>query len=832
MSKPFKIHCKSVHRPYIAHVRADDTREPQALSDHLLSVAELCKHFAQKIGLPLPGYLLGLLHDYGKYSTKFQNYLYSIAKLLDQYCDEYIDPKYYKGKIDHSTAGAQIVWQYFSRYGHTCILYAQMLSIVLCSHHSGLIDCLSPLGDQTFAARMGKADEKTHRTECDARVEEAIRGELHALLGKPLLQEMQKSYDNIRKREELLLEQAAEKKVPYDKSNILAFKLGLLTRFLLSCLLDADRINSTEFDDSTYTFLRRQRTIPDWSVLLARLENRLAKITDEGRVHDLRREVSNHCAARGKSPKGLFTLTVPTGGGKTLASLRFALTHAQEHGLNRIIYVLPYTSIIDQNADVTRDILEQGETPGSVVLEQHSNIQPEKENWLTRMLAPNWDSPVVFTTMVQFLETLFGSGTRGARRLHTLANAVIIFDEIQTLPVRCMHMFCNAVNFLLETCGSSAVLCTATQPLLGNLPAPHKGQLDLKAGSELMPDVALMFSGLRRVRFNNHCREIMDEAAIAKLALTEVAQSGSCLIVTNTKGWAERLYTTCKLQYKGHIFYLSTSLCPAHRLKILKKLDSLLTKGEPVLCVSTQLIECGVDLSFGSVIRFAAGLDSILQAAGRCNRHGARPYGTVHIVMVSPDKEHLEFLPDIAKGREVFLRMMNEHNSQLQQPDADLTRPEIIKKYFVYYFYLQSDNMEYPAPKANPGPHLLRMLGNNNTNPGYIQETRMLQQSFTTAASLFKPIDVATQGIIVPYGRGKEIIAELCSHLEIREKKILLHEAQRYTVTVYTGFLKRLKDRRALYSPPQTDILCLYEGFYSSVFGICTESVGNMQTIF
>ena len=196
---------------------------------------------------------------------------------------------------------------------------------------------------------------------------------------------------------------------------------------------------------------------------MIRLKSHVEELQVRDPIDHLRRDISSHCREGASRGNGIYTLTVPTGGGKTLASLRFALHHAKMHGMDRVIYLIPFTSIIDQNAEVVRGILEsQGTEPGSVVLEQHSNLTPEEQSWRGKILAENWDAPVIFTTNVQFLETLFGAGTRGARRMHQLANAVLIFDEIQTLPVNCVHLFNNAINFLVEQCGSTVVLCTAT----------------------------------------------------------------------------------------------------------------------------------------------------------------------------------------------------------------------------------------------------------------------------------------------------------------------------------------------------------------------------------
>ncbi|PKO57596.1 MAG: CRISPR-associated helicase/endonuclease Cas3, partial [Betaproteobacteria bacterium HGW-Betaproteobacteria-18] len=332
-------------------------------------------------------------------------------------------------------------------------------------------------------------------------------------------------------------------------------------------------------------------------------------------VDHLRADISRHCLDAAPRECGIYTLTVPTGGGKTLASLRFALHHARAHDLDRVIYVIPYTSIIDQNADVVRQILEPGGVePGSVVLEHHSNLTPEKQNWRSKILSENWDAPVVYTTTVQLLETLFGAGTRGARRMHQLARAVLIFDEIQSLPVNCVHLFNNAMNFLADHCGSTAVLCTATQPLLDQVEA-SKGAIRILPGRELMPDKHRLFDELNRVEVLNLCKPggwSQDETVA--LSREQISDSGSCLVIVNTKKAAQVLYRLCQGDIEARVFHLSTNMCPAHRKAILDTVRARLDQELPTLCFSTQLIEAGVDVDFGAVIRYAAGLDSIAQA--------------------------------------------------------------------------------------------------------------------------------------------------------------------------------------------------------------------------
>jgi CRISPR-associated endonuclease/helicase Cas3 len=397
---------------------------------------------------------LGILHDIGKYSDEFQNYLKSAVGLLNQDEDEeFVDAAGLKGKVDHSTAGAQLVWRKLSQQGELGQIVGQMLALCIASHHSGLIDCLTSdrasLGEDRFSRRMNKTVERTHLDEVLTKIDRSILSRSHELLSKPEI--IGKMYDALK----AIMAPSPEKK---QSSQVFKQQIGLLVRFLLSCLIDADRVDTADFQRPLAASQRMRGRYPSWQVLIDRIEQYLKKLEVRYPVDHLRRDISNHCRDGASRAKGIYTLTVPTGGGKTLASLRFALHHAQRYKMDRIIYVVPFTTIIDQNAEAVRDILEEYEINQlreTVVLEHHSDLIPEEQGWREKILTENWDAPIVYTTSVQLLATLFGAGTRSARRMHQLANAVLIFDEVQALPIKCIHLFNNAINFLAQQCGSS-----------------------------------------------------------------------------------------------------------------------------------------------------------------------------------------------------------------------------------------------------------------------------------------------------------------------------------------------------------------------------------------
>lgn len=692
------------------------------------------------------------------------------------------------------------------------------------SHHSGLIDCLRTDNNGTgdsYSKRLSKDDKKTHLKECIKNVDAHILERIKTILADKLL---------IKPFEEKCREIVRKSPGKNPMSMVPQFQLGLLVRFLFSALIDGDRQDTVDSKQPKAKKYRQQGDYQSWQELIERLENKYKTFESQNRVDEIRQQISIHCRDAAERPQGLFTLTVPTGGGKTLASLRFALKHAEKHKMDRIIYVIPYTSIIDQNAQVVREILEPKECAkdqGKIVLEHHSNIGADVQSWKEKLLTENWDAPIIFTTMVQLLEALFGAGTRGARRMHQLAKAIIIFDEIQTLPVKCVHLFNNAINFLVDHCGSTVVLCTATQPLLGTVDE-KKGALKLSKENELMPNVDKLFKDLKRVNIYDRrkssgwtCTEI------AALAVEQVKQGGSCLVVVNMKKTARNIFT--EAQNNGfEIYHLSTGMCPAHRKQILSTIRRKLDNKEPLLCVSTQLIEAGVDISFRSVIRMLAGLDSIAQAAGRCNRNGGPEIGNVFVV--NPAEENLEHLEDIAAGKEKSNRVLDDYKFDSSKYDCDIIGPKMLDWYYQNYFYQQKGEMAYrvSAKMCGRDDTLLEILSTNAL--ALVREDlkkNFLRQSFMTAAKLFKSIDAPTRSVIVKYDQeGSKLVAQLCSAFEVEKQYALIKKAQQYSVNLFPHEFEKLAKQNAMYRVQEgTEIFYLDSQYYSKIAGLSLEPV-------
>lgn len=830
-------------KQFVAHVRSDG-KTCQSLEAHLHGVAKLASEFSAKFGLATHGELIGLLHDLGKYSAAFQAYIQSATGLLNQDEDEeFVDANGLRGKIDHSTSGAQFIWQHLSSKDNLAQIVGEVLALCVASHHSGLIDCLatspSTPTEDGLARRMNKADALTHLREVSGEAPTTLLDHAQQLMAQPETTSAFQIW-----LQTLLSKTPGANLDEKAKSPVFQFQLGLLVRALFSCLIDADRIDTADFEHPGRARRRLRGNYATWDILIDRLENNLAGFQPTHPIDALRQEISDHCHRAAKRDTGIYTLTVPTGGGKTLASLRFALHHARKHKLDRVIHVIPFTSIIDQNAEVARQILEpEGVEPGSVVLEHHSNLTPEEQSWRGKILSENWDAPVVYTTSVQLLETLFGAGTRGARRMHQLANSVLIFDEIQSLPVRCVHMFNNAMNFLADHCRSTVVLCTATQPLLHKIEA-CKGAIRLAPDAELMPSVRKLFDDLKRVEVIN-LRKPGGWAPeeIKALAFEQIETVGSCLLIVNTKKAAQNLYRLCREHPDAAVHHLSTSLCPAHRKVKLEEIRRRLEANPPLptLCISTQLIEAGVDVDFASAIRFAAGLDSIAQAAGRCNRNGRLECGNVYVVNPRDEDENLNMLPDILIGRQKAERVLDEYDADPKRFGGNRIGPEAMTWYYENYFFDRASEMSYAVPRREVGRDdtLLGMLSGNELAAGdYAQShgnqapQRFLRQAFMTAARTFKAIDAPSRGVIVPHGvEGRVLINALCAAYKPDQEFDLLRRAQQYSVNIMPNLLEALTKSGALREIQEgTGILFLADPrYYSEEFGLSETPEGLME---
>ena len=768
------------------HIRDDGF--VQTLEDHLKGTAELAESFTSSIGLEDVGKVVGLIHDLGKASVEFRDYIIGVSNSK-------------RGDVDHSTAGAQLIHARdvpLSKDNLALCVARQMMELAIISHHSGMIDCISPDGIDVFKKRIEKDLKKTHFDESIESLDQSIMCEVESRLPSAEL--------SLSRMIEDLIQSSRDESVK--DSGVL--RLGLLSRFILSCLIDADRIDTSCFMDGS-TIVHRET---DWRELSHKLDDFLSSMVGTDVVSKTRARVSNACRDASGLGKGLFSLSVPTGGGKTLASLRFALSHAQNNGMARIIYVAPYTTIIEQNAAVVRRILES-DTGQDLVLECHSsidvheNVGGERYHWSG--ISDNWDAPVIFTTMVQFLEAIYGSGTKRIRRMHNIANSIIIFDEIQTVPIKTVYLFNEAVNFLIGTCGCSVVLCTATQPVLD-----RDLEFVLRNGTEIIEDVEGLSNDLRRTEISVfedgrvlHIDEICD------LVVNSINKSDSLLVVVHNIRMARVIHLRLRDRLDSVLAYhLSTDMCPVHRKNILNEMMRNIGSSK-VLCVSTQLIEAGVDVDFNMVIRCMAGLDSIVQAAGRCNRNGKLDNrGKVLVVKTDED---LGKLPEILEGRRCTEQVIAEGYS-------DLLSTEAMSRYFELYFYRRRDHMWYDV--GNSDTSLFDMLSKNvSAVRSYMSQNHnrppeeVLRQSFSEANSIFNVIE-QRDSIVIPYDDvARNAICTLSSDSNDSDRLRAIRVLQSYSVNTFM-LSSMVSSGMAYEVSPGSGIFCLVDGYYDNEYGV------------
>ncbi|WP_276859073.1 CRISPR-associated helicase Cas3' [Limosilactobacillus ingluviei] len=762
---------------YIAHTATEQGNEDQLLKDHLQRSQALAEGFASGTGLTKTAGLLALLHDVGKYSDKFQAYIHKAKQ----------DPASVKrGSVDHATAGGQILLHAFDEP-----YLGQLVSNVLISHHNtlGIKDYLATPENSPFLDRIDKPIDDLPTIKQRFYTEVMAAPSFQILVDK-VAQELQQYLENVRQEIEKVYHNEAE--CDEELRRVIFFTQKTLS----SILIDADRTDTMAFEEGKVADCADRTTlfVTYHKKLLARLRA-FGEPTTE--INKLRNRLSEQCDDFAERGDGIYTLSSPTGAGKTIASLRYALHEAAKNKKRQIIYVIPYTSIIEQNAQVFRNLLNGDPDDDTNILEFHSNVAKKSdstrdgdENDIDRLdlAESSWDSPIIVTTMVQFLNTIFAKGTKNARRFHNLLNAVLVFDEIQNLPLRTTKLFNAAINYLATYGHSDILLCTATQPSLDRL----TDGIRLSKDHELIPDLTDTFEKFRRVEIINRSNKQMDADELADLLQEVYAKTHSVLAIVNTKGATRVIYDRLEDQVPG-AYHLSTNMCPVHRKNVLKEIKQRLKEGKPTLCISTQLIEAGVDISFKTVVRSLTGVDSIAQAAGRCNRNGELTVGQVYLVDPMPALERLTKLPEIDRAKGVTETLLYKLD-QL----TDLLNPNWVQRYFERYYHEQAAYLGYPCHECPRRLDLYSMLTGSQIlkESDYQQERELMWAGDAeTIARHFEVIPGDTVGVLVPYQKGKDLIYDLNgtpSDLTIQNLKDLFHRAQPYLVNVYQNQLNNL----------------------------------------
>jgi len=719
----------------------------QLLADHSRQVAELAR---QLMRLAQPGnermqddaHVAGLLHDLGKFQSEWQQWAREYQRRKSREVPQQAightnyDPRQEEDRRlsdevsqsvgkrpNHASTGAQVAWE----------RKAYHVALAVAGHHAGL-------------KAVTQLKQQIHRD-------------------KPEIDAVLKAASDPRELGDLLTALRLE---PPDISGNDICKVEMQIRLLFSCLIDADRLDSSGkvAYESSWNPNELLKQVCDHV-------DRLAKRPGDRRVRHLRSAVFHRCLSQADNPQGVFTLTVPTGGGKTLASMAFALKHATRHHLRRVIMVIPYINIIEQNAAVYREIFGD-----KVVLEHHSNVEVEPDDESegenpARLATENWDAPVIVTTSVRFFESLFANRPNACRRVHRIARSVVIFDEVQTFPVHLLTPIMSALKSLTspEGFGSTLVLCTATQPALRKRDTFPIG---LQGVTEIMGTEAEVNELVDQVRYRWSRN---DETSIPTLSWEDVAtqmvEARRALCVVNVKKHASELFEALRVACCGRglylpLFHLSTTMCPAHRKSVLDRIKAI-PSGEPCLLAATQCVEAGVDLDFPLVLRALGPIDSIAQAAGRCNREGA---GSGRLILFQPEEPRLP-LGAYREGAKIANDMF------ATRPHVDLHAPETFAEYFASLY-----NIAGPAGWDRNEVEQLR----DHLN-------------FGAVARRFKLIDDNTEPVIVRYGACEQLIKQLKRLQEqpmCNDLKKLFRRLQPYTVNLYRRFDEPLAERHDL----------------------------------
>lgn len=651
-------------------------------------------------------------------------------------------------KVDHATAGSQEVMNLYNK------TLAKIMAYVIAGHHTGLPDGGSINKPKSLNKRLCKDVEDYSGYTSEIKPPEILKNPFKHM-----------------------------------KTENQSFSLYFFIKMLFSCLVDADFMDTEKFMDVDKFKLRRQYEA--LNVLYKAFDDHMKEISsgaEQSKINQNRKKIYNQCVEAAHNPMGMFSLSVPTGGGKTLSSMGFALEHAKANDLKRIIYVIPYTSIIEQNAQVYRDIFSDDN-----VLEHHSNFSFEEEALSEtptklKLASENWDMPIITTTSVQFFESLFSKKTSRSRKLHNLSGSVIILDEAQMIPVQYLEMCVMALCELVNNYHSTVVLCTATQPNIKSTPFFPKTMII----KEIMEKPEDLYEEFRRTNIVK-LGEMNDSELVERLS-----SQSQVLCIVNRRKHAEELFKL--LKDEENCYHLSTRMCPVHRKKTIKMIKRHLKAGEPCKVISTQLIEAGVDIDFPVVYRSMAGLDSIIQAAGRCNREEKRE--VLDVFVFTPTESHAR------PPREIQLNV-SEAESVFRNFKDPLSIDAIMKYFELLYDSKNTDSKELI---------------------GKIKKTaKSLDFPFAEISDAFQLIETPTVSVIVPYKNEEKEANEIDIKTLLDELRFsdypnsVIRKLQPYTVSLYEHEFDQIKSNGGIKTIGNEDVffyLSDMEVFYSESTGI------------
>ncbi len=735
-----------------------------SLEKHLQSVAILAADFSQTFDAAPAAqrwaYLAGLWHDLGKYRPGFQRYM----QLADNPENAHIEGKVGGREKTHSAAGALWAIQQLNKPNQP---YGNILAYLIAGHHAGLDDW------------DGGLNQRLQRDDAKLELKEALEANPPA---------------NILAHSDLVAQ------IPGEPAGF-----SLWVRMLFSCLVDADFLDTEAHFDAGKP--ARRDGFPTLEQMRVALDARMSALPVlDTPVNTLRADILRQCRDKSALPAGFFSLTVPTGGGKTLSSLAFALSHAQTHGKRRVIYTIPYTSIIEQTADVFRGVFQS--LGDEVLIEHHSQADAadKDETARSRLACENWDAPLVVTTNVQLFESLFAAKTSRCRKLHNIVGSIIVLDEAQQLPPEFLQPILDALNLLVKHYGVTVVLCTATQPALNSTDYFDKSNnlRGLDNVREIIDHPDALFTALERVKVELPS-DFNATTPWADIAV-QIEQEDCVLAIVSTRKAARELHRLLP----QNTLHLSALMCGAHRKVVIDQIKARLQAKraghdmEPLRVVSTQLVEAGVDMDFPVVFRALAGLDSIAQAAGRCNREGqllenGLPKKGRVVVFVPPEPAPAGHLR----------KAVQACTSTLHGQRADPLARALFATYFTQFYSAVDLDAKKIVSKLT------------------INDRKTLSVQFRTAAEAFRLIDDADSAtVVVRYAEHHDEIEKLLGMLAVQgPARWLMRKLQRYTVTIrQQRAVKMLAQGDLKLAMPGLYVLANTNNMYSSIFGLVDEA--------
>lgn len=779
----------------------------QTLYDHSIHTAEYAAESLKNTGMYHTAYLAGLLHDFGKATEKYNQYLQ----------DAFLGKDVLRGSVNHSFAGVIYILEKYHSNNLSEYKWERMTSEIIAyaigSHH-GLFDCVDLDANNGFAYRL-----KTDRKELCYK--EAFDNFLKYVAAETVIEEyFKKATEEVQK----IFYQAQQEY----KNEKTFFQISLLTRIILSSVINGDRRDTCEFMNQKKRWTKDEVI---WSEQIQFFEKKISEFDSSTELNQARAAISQQCRNAAERPIGIYRLNVPTGGGKTLAALRYALAHAEKYKKKRIIFIIPLLSILDQNVKIIKEYLSDT----VYLLEHHSNVVcdvdsiEELDNY--ELVTENWDAPVIVSTLVQFLNILFKQNTSAVRRMQALNNSVIVIDEIQSIPKKTIAMFNLAMNFLQQFCNTTIVLSSATQPCLDEVKWPIK----LAAQPDMVSLKSEQYKVFARAEILDCTTKYgMDWEECCEFCSDLVKSHLSLLIICNTKSEARLLFEKIKNKSdfeEVDLFHLSTAMCQAHRLEVLASLHEKLKRiqkkdsTKKLICISTQLVEAGVDFSFDGVVRVLAGIDNLAQAAGRCNRSNEyNRLGKVYLINLK--KENLSMLPDIQNAQNSTRKVAELLK---RSKGESLIGDKVTRKYYQYLFMNSGDEIKYPIKDWNTKLYLADLWANCNGNALTEEnKTYIFHQPFKTIGKEFKVFENNTIDVLVPYKEGMQIIQQIRNmqngyiHLEKLEQLIQL--AKKYTISIFQYQKEKLDEESMLEYVLDGRIMVLNQLAYDECCGLTDKN--------